>query len=308
MRSRTGVGAWHKIALIRMKMQTLLSRSASAPRLQALYARIRQVPWLGESCHKLVQLMMPAGTRLPTRVRKGPGAGLRLSLDPRYEAQYAAGFHETALVAWLAAHLKPGDVFYDVGAHIGYISLVAARLAGTGGNVFAFEPDPGNAARIRGHVQLNSLPQVEVVETAVWSECKTLLFQRASDSSSKNTGAVAALGNGQGAAKTVMVEAMTLDRFAANHRLPNVVKVDVEGAEEDVLKGAEELFRTSKPTLICEIHNPRAAEGVATWLKALDYQWKWLAESAEFPRHLVARASGPLAMRSPFERGFGDGV
>ena len=151
--------------------------------------------------------MMPAGTRLVTRVRKGQGAGLRLSLDPRYEAQYAAGLHETALVECLAAHLKPGEVFYDVGAHIGYISLVAARLAGPSGKVFAFEADPENAARISGHVQLNSLPQVEVVGAAVWSECKTLSFQRASDLSSKNTGAVAALGHDQHAAKTIAVDA-----------------------------------------------------------------------------------------------------
>src|ERR1700688_4148156 len=111
-----------------MKMQSLLSRAASAPKLQALYARIRQIPWLGESCHRLVLMMMPAGTRLVTRVREGQGAGLRLSLDPRYEAQYAAGVHETALLECLAAHLKPGEVFYDVGAHIGYLSLLAAWL------------------------------------------------------------------------------------------------------------------------------------------------------------------------------------
>ena len=145
-----------------MKMQSLLSRIVSAPKLQSVYARVRQIPWLGEACHKLVLLVIPTGTRLPARVRQGLGAGLRLTLDPRYEAQYAAGFHEMALLACLAAHLKPGEVFYDVGAHIGYISLVAARLTGASGKVFAFEADPHNAARISGHVELNSLPQVEV--------------------------------------------------------------------------------------------------------------------------------------------------
>ena len=170
---------------------------------------------------------------------------LRSRSKARYEAEYAAGFHETALVECLAAHLKAGDVFYDVGAHIGYISLHSARLAVPGGKVFAFEADPGNAARIRDHVQLNSMPQVEVVGAAVWSECKTLSFQSAPDSSSKNTGAVAALRNGPDTAKTIVVEALTLDRFAADHRLPNVVKVDVEGGEEQVLKGAEGVFRNA---------------------------------------------------------------
>ena len=69
---------------------------------------------------------------------------------------------------------------------------------------------------------------------------------------------------------------MTLDRFAASHRLPNVLKVDVEGAEEEVLKGAEQVFRTANPILICEVHSARTAEGVARWLGARGYRWSWL--------------------------------
>src|SRR5271170_3898838 len=131
-----------------MKTNSWWSRAASSPALQSLYAKIRGVPVLGACAHSVMLRLMPAGTRLAIRVRKGTGAGLRLSLDPRYEAQYAAGFHETVLLACLAAHLKPGDVLYDVGAHIGYISLVAARLVGPSGKVFAFEADPENAIRI----------------------------------------------------------------------------------------------------------------------------------------------------------------
>jgi FkbM family methyltransferase len=247
---------------------------------------------LGECSHKLMLRIMPAGARFAVRVRKGTGAGLRLSLDPRYEAQYAAGFHETVLLACLAAHLKPGDVLYDVGAHIGYISLVAARLVGPGGKVFAFEADPENALRIIGHAEMNALPQVELVGAAVWSECKTLSFNRAAATSSRNTGAVTTLEQGKSAEGIIVVEAVTLDHFVADHRSPTVVKIDVEGAEEEVLKGAEEVFRRSKPTLICEVHNERAADGVAAWLARMGYQSKWLTTGAEFPRHLVARAGG----------------
>jgi FkbM family methyltransferase len=247
---------------------------------------------LGECTHQLMLRLMPAGTRLAIRVRKGAGAGLRLSLDPRYEAQYAAGFHETALLACLAAHLQPGDVLYDVGAHIGYISLVAARLVGASGKVFAFEADPENATRITGHAEMNALPQVELVGAAVWSECKTLSFYRAAATSSRNTGAVTTLERGKTADGVIVVEAVTLDHFAADHRSPTLVKIDVEGAEEEVLKGAEEVIRRSKPTLICEVHNERAAEGVAAWLARMGYQSKWLGKGLEFPRHLVARADG----------------
>jgi hypothetical protein len=58
---------------------------------------------------------------------------------------------------WLVAHVKPGDVLYDVEAHIGFISLVAAGLVGPSDRVFAFEADSENASRIAGHAQMNSL-------------------------------------------------------------------------------------------------------------------------------------------------------
>jgi FkbM family methyltransferase len=275
-----------------LKSNSWWSRAASSPALQTLYARIRGIPVLGEYSHKLMQRVVPTGSRFATRVRKGAGAGLCLSLDPRYEAQYAAGSHETALLACLSAHLKPGDVFYDVGAHIGYISLVAGRLVGPGGKVFAFEADPGNALRITAHVAMNSMPQVELVGAAVWSECKRLSFHQAAATSSRNTGAVANREQGKGAEGMIVVEAVTLDYFAADHPSPAVVKIDVEGAEEDVLKGAHEVFRRSHPTLICEVHNERAATGVAAWLANMGYQSEWLPDRSEFPRHLVARPSG----------------
>ena len=272
-----------------MRTDSWWARAASSSALRSFYARIRGVPVLGDCSHYLVRQIMPAGTRFAIHVRKGAGEGLRLSLDPRYETEYAAGFHETALLECLAAHLKPGDVLYDVGAHIGYISLVAARLVGPQGKVFAFEADPENARRITGHAEMNALPQVELVGAAVWSERKTLSFYRAAATSSRNTGAVTTLEQGQSADGVIVVEAMTLDHFAADHRSPAVVKIDVEGAEEEVLKGAEEVFRRSKPTLICEVHNERAAEGVAAWLARMGYRSKWLTAGAEFPRHLVAQ-------------------
>ena len=70
-----------------------------------------------------------------------------------------------------------------------------------------------------------------------------------------------------------------------------MVKIDVEGAEEDVLKRAKAVFGTSKPYLICEIHNAQIAEGVTRWLVAVGYSWEWLGLESHFPRHLVARAN-----------------
>lgn len=271
------------------KADSLGARIACAPALQSLYARVRQIPLLGGVLHKLAVNVLPSGTRVVTRVREGRGEGLLLSVDPRYEASYAAGFHEAALVEFLVAQLEPGDVFYDVGGHIGFISMVGARVVGTAGTVFVFEADPENAARILGHLQMNSLPQIEIVRAAAWSECKTLSFHRAPGASSRNTGSVAEAEGSGNSGNLIRVDAVTLDSFAAGHRAPAVVKIDVEGAEDEVLKGAEKLFRQSKPVLVCEVHHARAAENVHGWLATLGYQWKWLDNATQFPRHLVAQ-------------------
>ena len=174
----------------------------------------------------------PPGTRVSVAVRSGMASGLFLSVDPRYEARYAAGVHETRLLMTLASHLRQGDVLYDVGAHVGFICLVAARLVGSEGKIYEFEADSENSKRILQHKQMNSLPQIEVVPTAVWSECTTLSFRGDSDSSSRNTGAVSAIAGDEKDPGASTVEAITLDHFALEHRPPAVVKIDVEGAEE----------------------------------------------------------------------------
>jgi FkbM family methyltransferase len=268
----------------------MISRLLCSPVLQQFYSPVRRIPVIGKIVHGLVRKILPAGTRLSVAVRSGVAAGLLLSVDPRYEAGYAAGVHETRLLKVLALHLRRGDVLYDVGAHVGFISLVAARLVGSEGKIYAFEPDPENSKRILEHRGMNALPQIEVVPTAIWSECTKLSFRRDSDSSSRNTGAVSGVTGDAKHPGISVVEAVTLDHFALEHRPPAVVKIDVEGAEEQVLEGAEAVFRQSQPTLICEIHTARLAESVSTWLTAHGYRWNWLNEGEGFPRHLVAEA------------------
>ncbi len=267
----------------------MISRLLCSPALQESYARIRRVPVVGDLAHSLVRKVLPAGARVTVTVRSSLAAGLLLSVNPRYEAGYAAGVHEIPLLKSLASHLQRGDVVYDVGAHIGFICLVAARLVGSEGKIYAFEADPENAQRILEHKRMNSLPQIELVHTAVWSECTTLSFRRDPDSSSRNTGAVSGIAGDDTNPGAIAVEAVTLDHFAIEHRPPAVVKIDVEGAEERVLEGAEALFRKSQPKLICEIHNAEAAGGVSKWLAAHGYGWKWLTDGEGFPRHLMAQ-------------------
>jgi predicted RNA methylase len=97
-----------------------------------------------------------------------------LELNPRTGQNYLNGKGELAVQQALAARIQPGEVFYDLGANIGLFSLMAARLVGASGEVYSFEPDPVNAARLRRNVAQNRLTNVTVVEHGVWSSsCKT---------------------------------------------------------------------------------------------------------------------------------------
>jgi FkbM family methyltransferase len=244
--------------------------------------------WLwGGFLRRLVRRVVPVETHVWLRISGGLGKGLWVNLDPRFEMDYASGKYEPPIQQALSKHLKPGSVFYDVGAHVGIFSLFAARLVGTKGAVFAFEAYPDNAERIKEHVRRNMFDQIHVVPCAVWSSAGRLRFERASAQSSKNQSAIAT-GPPVGSENTIEVEAIALNDFAQAHPAPTLIKIDVEGAEADVLRGSEEIFARSKPILICEVHHVRAAEDVSRWLNERGYTFQWIEASSQFPRHLLA--------------------
>lgn len=254
------------------------------------YGAASRIPFVGAGLRRIAKRVMPPGTRVWTAITAGFGRGLMVNLDSRYEDEYARGGHEPLVEKMLTSHLRPGWVVYDVGAHIGILSLIAARVVGPEGEVIAFEADPGNAERIAEHALRNSMPQIKVVPNAVWRTSGRLRFERASSQSSRNQGSVVS-GATKDASETIEVQAVSLDEFARAHRPPNVIKVDVEGGEDAVLEGSNSLFSSVKPILICEIHNSQACLNVTQWLSGRNYSYIWLEESEKFPRHLLAKPS-----------------
>ncbi len=104
---------------------------------------------------------------MPVRVLAGPARGTRLMTGPRTQNYYWREGHEPAVPRALAQLLKPGHTFWDVGAHIGYVSLLGSRLVGRTGHLRAFEPLPANVRRLRQGVSLNAISTVSVHPTAV---------------------------------------------------------------------------------------------------------------------------------------------
>lgn len=254
-----------------------LRRSAFLRRLYAIPALIGPLRWLSF-------LLLPScGTR-PLRVRSGPGKGLVFELNPRWETASWEGCYEQAAQEYFQKQLKSGCVFYDVGANFGFYSLLAARQ---GAQVFAFEPDVSVAESLERHVRLNSLnARIVIIRAAVYSTTGSIALDPASCQRGHGNAHVGvALDPSH---PTVPVVCTTLDDFARGHVAPDIVKIDVEGAESEVLKGAEKVFAESRPHLLCEVHDRANAFFVEAWLKDRGYDIRWIDECDKLPRQLLA--------------------
>jgi FkbM family methyltransferase len=210
------------------------------------------------------------------RVVSGPARGLRFKGGGH--AGYVLGLSERAVQDTLVANLHPGGVFWDVGAHAGFLAILGARLAGPGGRVVAFEPVPANICELRANIQANGFgDRVEIRELALTDTDGTGRM-------SVGAGITASLGDGAtGTLEVALARGDSLDAPA-----PTVVKIDVEGAECSVLEGMRRLLDEHRPVLIVEIHQgngPRVREQ----LERHGYHVEQLADAGGMP-HLLARA------------------
>ena len=264
----------------------LAARASLSLRLQGLYAFVKTLPVFGSLARRVVTYALPRGTRVWLQVRAGFAQGLWLNLDPRFDLDFASGNYENSLQKILAEQLREGETFYDVGGHIGFISLIAARLVGESGAVFTFEADPENVARINQHILRNGFDERKRLAGGCVVRSGTLRFRRSSELSGHNQGAIV------GTAADIVpgmieVNALSLDRVWKNHKRPKLMKIDVEGGEVEVLRGAGHMLSTARPTLICEVHNQAEKEFVESYLAERQYSLTW-SPGGTFPRHLLA--------------------
>jgi|SRR5690349_7738752 len=214
---------------------------------------LRQLPLLGNWLSRIGVRIVPRDTRMWMQIEKGAAAGIWMRLNPCTAHDLLRGAGEPEVQDALHRYLRPGRTFYDIGANIGFFSLMAARLVGEHGHVIAFEADPEIASRLREHIQRNSFAHAETVEKVVWSQTSRVLFRRADPrvSPDRGLGHVASASD----ANTIEIEAITLDEFAQTAPAPDLIKCDVEGAEVEVFRGAQKLLAERRPVIVCEIHS-----------------------------------------------------
>jgi FkbM family methyltransferase len=212
---------------------------------------------------KVTRLLRPlANALLPedetvVTVRSGIGEGLRLAILPRTEKFYWTGLHEPHVQQALQRALRPGSVFWDVGAHIGFDSMIASRLVGPGGRVEAFEPLPLNQERLTRTIALNRCANITIHPQALAAGegCQQFHLH-----GSSLMGSLVESATGGATLRTITVACTTIDAAAARLPRPDLIKIDAEGAEVDVLGGGRGLLTEHRPQLIVEFSSGRLLE------------------------------------------------
>jgi len=219
------------------------------------------------------------------QVAAGDLQGYTLALDMQTEKDYWLGMYEPELQRALRDWVKAGAVMFDVGANIGYVSLLLARAGGENGRVTAFEALPANVARTRRNLALNGMGErVSVVHAAVIDRAGTARFLvHPSNAMGKAVGS-AGRDIADAYVQEIEVPGVALDDFAytAQGVVPQVIKMDIEGGEVLAIGGMERLLAEARPLLLVELHGQAAAAAVWESLQRHDYAVRRMTEG--YPR------------------------
>jgi len=222
---------------------------------------------------------------LPIRIQLAPGETLRFwwsYVSPFFDPSrsfldyWGNDLHDLRLLWKL---LKPGMVFLDIGAHHGIFSLVAAKRVGPEGFTASFEPSPRERRRLRWHLRCNGFRSARVESLAVGaSSSVTDFFQVVSGDDTRG-----GLRPPQSSDATIRVPIKTiaLDHYLLESSLNRVdlIKLDVEGAEMDVLRGATRVLTVLRPLILCEVLDATTlawgypARDIISFLQQHDFAW-----------------------------------
>lgn len=190
-------------------------------------------------------------------IQHGPGAGLKFQPgDSNFG--YVMGTSEPDTQHAMQINIRPGDCFWDVGCNVGFLTVIGARMVGGNGKVFAFDPVPRHVQITEQNIKANGFTNTRVLQMALSSQAGTAKFGVAPIASQST---LAASGLARAGATVIEVQTQTVDQLIEQQGLtaPNVVKIDVEGAEVDVLRGMAQTLRQRRPIIILDTHGEHMA-------------------------------------------------
>ncbi len=273
-----------------------IDRQALLGRLQqqaALYGaprarRLRELPW------RLVLPRLLNGTGATRRVTARTFFGRRMQVhlpDLVGVKLYQYGFFEEGLTRAIVEALPENGVFVDIGAHVGYYSLLASTLVGPGGWVVSFEPTPRTCAELKDNTA--RLGNVTVVPKAAWDGPARLTLRDFGWRQSSFNSVMAARVTKEVQSTAIEVDAIAIDDWLeANNTVPNFIKIDAESAEHRVLRGLRRTLQRHRPIVSLEVGDynlpgvPTSAELIRSVID-LGYQ-PWQYVDGRFVRHRMA--------------------
>lgn len=220
------------------------------------------------------------------RVKLGPLKGARfvlgsLSGEGGGASVYLGGVEPEQTAAFVAA-IRAAAVFFDIGANVGYYTILASRLAGPTGCVVAFEPVPRNLEFLRLHREMNDAANVTIMPVALSDRAGKAKF---------SLGPNNAMGHiGEGGELTV--DTMTLDDAVIELGVgPDILKIDVEGSERDLLEGAKNTLRRYRPMIFLSTHSDELRSWCLEQLRELGYEVEPLIVGDD-PHEFIAKHAG----------------
>ena len=207
----------------------------------------------------ILKALMPIGASI-----EGYVGAYQVSFDVRDRIQREAylGFYEPVHVRLLKRLLKPGDVFFDVGANVGYYSLLASQIVTSAGKVHAFEPVAESLAVLERAVNANGVSNIVLNSVGVGAGEGVVTLYTSDVGEVRNSGQASATPS-ENRPRPRSIRVISLDEYTRSRGVGRVrlVKIDVEGMELDVLRGMSTLLsRSDSPDLFCEVWETNSCE------------------------------------------------
>jgi FkbM family methyltransferase len=213
--------------------------------------------------------LLPQGTVV--RILRGPLRGNRWIVGSAIHRCWL-GIYEKEKQQWIASEVRQNSVFWDIGANVGFYSLLASKLVGSG-KVFAFEPAPRNLFYLKEHLKLNHVTNVEVLSIAASDRNGTSSFEV------EETGCMGHLSiEGK-----IIVPTAALDSLVEEGTVlpPDYIKMDIEGAELLALRGAARTFQRFRPVLFLATHGKHIEKECRLLLESWGYEWRSMEHNPE---------------------------
>jgi FkbM family methyltransferase len=218
----------------------------------------------------LVRSWLPKTLR-PHTILTGPLRGQRMVTSWHDYPAGIVGITERPLLSWLAANVKAGETWLDVGAHYGYTALALSRLVGRTGRVFAFEPMLTTVDRLEETRKLNGLSHLTVVPRGLGSPDTVATLNLPS-----TRGMADRTLTGVDSAPAESIEIARLDwlwpQISGSNDVVHGIKIDVQGMEMDALSGMRALLERQKPSLVVELHYGVDRDAFRALLESIGYE------------------------------------